>query len=1543
MSFRASKSGSMNLRSASAVEILEARIAPAAVFLSSKSASYVDADGDLVTVTFTKNILVSGASGNVDSVFVENGAGLEKIDLTGIDGAAGTGISFKVTLAGNGDGFANVGSIDASNLDLGAIKVRGDLGAIDAGTGQAGKTGLASLSVGSMGAFGLATGAPDLVSNILGNVGAITMFSDLREAQLDISGGLKVLSVGGSVIGGTIGRSGSISAFSIGSVKIGGDLRGGSAAESGMIEALTTMGGVTIGGSILGGTGGDSGEVISFGNMGAVKVGGDVIGGSGTAAFSGVIDSHGTIASVTIGGSLIGGTGPDSGEIVAFGSSIGPVKIGHDVIGGKGANAAPFSGVIDSHGSLKSVTIGGSMIGGSNNFSGAIVADGDGGSIQIAGNVTGGAGTSSATIQIDGKVASLTIGGSLVGGTGMRSAELMIGGDLGSVKIGGDVRGGDGGSNSAEIRSGGVLKSLTIGGSVIGGSGLKGAETYAELGIGSVKIGGDLRGGSAEDAGEIFSRGPIGSVTIGGTVMGGNASFTGNIHSTVSIGSVVIGGDLIGGNNPTAASVFLSGAIDAPLIKSVTITGSVIAGAATSTGALFESGAIVAASGIGSVNVGGSLIGKATNFVTILASGQDQSGSAITAIGSVTVGGRVEMAQILGGYEIGATVNATNPDARIGSVKVGGDWITSRLAAGTMTGTDQAAGTDDDTLSPAGGTPNLHSEIASIAVGGQVRGTFGGTDSYRFMAEKIGLVKVGGATIPIVATDLQPLGITGDFHIVGSASVATPAAPTFAPAHFVNEQTATYTDADGDLVTVKFSKKILTDGAAGNVSTILVQTNGFLRTIDLTGLGADAEGVGISVTAQRAGNGDGFASVGSIQSTANLGAISIRGDLGSVDAGTGALGAVAVQSLAVASMGAFGLTTGATDLTSNWSGGAGKVTVQTDFRGALLDVAGPVSSLTIGGSILGGGTNSSGRISADGIGSVKIGGDLVGGAGTASGLLESRTTAKLGAVTIGGSIRGGTGGFSGELTSGGDLASVKIGGSVIGGTGTAQFSGVVIAGGNLGPVTVGGSLIGGAGPDSGEIEAIGESLGAVKIAHDIRGGTGLATAEVAGAVRSNGTIASVTVGGSIFGGTNKFSGIFADGLGPVKVSHDLRAGSGGATASIASTQNIVSLFIGGSFIGGSAEFDGQITAAGGIGSTIIVGDVVGGSAPNAAIIAAGNGPLISVTIGGSLRGGSESRAGGVFAASTDADDPNSGVIFSVKVGGDVIGGTGSESGSIFPDYDLLKATIGGSVRGGTESFSGRVGAGYSIGDLKIGGSLIGGSASLSGVIDAVGVISNDQISDGFIDSITIGGSVRSGSAARSGFITTGTSLGSLTVAGDLVGRAGAPVIVAIKGVAAPVGTSDLVLKTLKIGRSMEFANVLAGFDFNLQPFDSHAQIGGVTVGRDWIATNVVAGRQNLGTDDLPGGTGTAADNVNFGDLHDALIGVPGTIVAKIASITIGGHVRGSALPDDHFGFVAGEIGAFKLGGTTIPVAGTVDRPIGITADTRLHELQIQNS
>src|SRR5262249_10956434 len=75
---------------------------------------------------------------------------------------------------------------------------------------------------------------------------------------------------------------------------------------------------------------------------------------------------NGSIASVTIAGSLIGGRGDDSGEIQSN-HDLGPVKIGHDLVGGSITDSATAnlvnSGVITGS-PIASITLRGSIVSG---------------------------------------------------------------------------------------------------------------------------------------------------------------------------------------------------------------------------------------------------------------------------------------------------------------------------------------------------------------------------------------------------------------------------------------------------------------------------------------------------------------------------------------------------------------------------------------------------------------------------------------------------------------------------------------------------------------------------------------------------------------------------------------------------------------------------------------------------------------------------------------------------------------------------------------------------------------------------------------------------------------------------------------------------------------------------------------------------------------------------------------------------------------------------------------------------------------------------
>jgi hypothetical protein len=136
------------------------------------------------------------------------------------------------------------------------------------------------------------------------------------------------------------------------------------------------------------------------------------------------------------------------------------------------------------------------------------------------------------------------------------------------------------------------------------------------------------------------------------------------------------------------------------------------------------------------------------------------------AIGRLSIGGSVNRAQILAGYDImGAAMNA---DAGIGAVVVGRNWIASDLVAGVHAGDDSFFGTDDDRT--IGGDTPLVARIASILIQGTAIGTAGGVDHYGFIAEEIGAFRSGGTKRALTFgsnNDVsgQQIGSTGDLQV----------------------------------------------------------------------------------------------------------------------------------------------------------------------------------------------------------------------------------------------------------------------------------------------------------------------------------------------------------------------------------------------------------------------------------------------------------------------------------------------------------------------------------------------------------------------------------------------------------------------------------------------------------------------------------------------------------------------------------------------------------------------------------------------------------
>jgi len=551
------------LREIAGIERLEPRIAPAAVFDSATSAHFTDADGDLVKISFSKPILTAA---NIGNVIATTGSGLgeflQAIDLEALanpQDAKGINITLaaKRTAAG-GDGFASVGTIKATNIDLGTIVIPGDLGKITAGDGDTATAGVKSLSAQSMGVL-FSTGMVN-ESDITGSVGSLKIAGDFQRAYLVVTGNIGSAKIGGSLHHdlsflqeGTIYATGRI-----GAVSIGHDI-GSKIAGSGTLKAGAGISSVVVGGSVF------AGLILGAGGVGTLSVAGEI-------SLSARVQSNAAFGAVSVGGSVFG-------SIISAGD-MGPVIIKGDV---RGDDISP-SGYVHSGGAIKSVAIGGSILGPTLTAttnqnvhdSGAVSATGAIGSVKVGGDIVGGRNftvggslTDSGVILAK-RIASLIVGGSIISGqytlasSLTRSGAIVADDDIGTIAVKGGLLGTPSyvsprvpvliiarGSATPAAGADVAIKSITVGGSVVDANILAGYSKQqlglnADARIGSIKVSGDWVGSYAI-AGIDPANGRVGDGDEHKLIGDYGAGMAKDDGATLaSIGSIVINGLVLG-------------------------------------------------------------------------------------------------------------------------------------------------------------------------------------------------------------------------------------------------------------------------------------------------------------------------------------------------------------------------------------------------------------------------------------------------------------------------------------------------------------------------------------------------------------------------------------------------------------------------------------------------------------------------------------------------------------------------------------------------------------------------------------------------------------------------------------------------------------------------------------------------------------------------------------------------------------------------------------------------------------------------------------
>jgi|GEM_PF-3301196 len=509
----------------------------------------------------------------------------------------------------------------------------------------------------------------------------------------------------------------------------------------------------------------------------------------------------------------------------------------------------------------------------------------------------------------------------------------------------------------------------------------------------------------------------------------------------------------------------------------------------------------------------------------------------------------------------------------------------------------------------------------------------------------------------------------------------------------------TYTDIDGDLVKITFTKVKVTDANftfSTGTATDGVDTARTLDKINLIG----AAGAGFTLTATpKGGKGDSHANIGEIDALAtNLGTVSVDGDVNRVTAGSIADTVVGIKSFTALSMGRTNFTSAPVFSEVKSAGSFVVKNAATDVR---LTFLGNVQTLSIGGNFGDLIANGSDINIAGNVGTLKIGGSVL-ARDTSHGSIKIGGT--TGSFTLGGSLFGAT---SGSVTDfqvdlGTSAKTITIGGDLQGKA--AQGGGSLLVG-SAGTIKIGGSLHGGVGTNTASLVVL-TAAKSLSIGGDVRGFAGANTNQgLNGGSIVVDTIGSVRIGGSMIGTAA------AGGSGSY---------TGGSVGSFTIGHNLISNTPTGNFL------DGVILLSGNLGSLKIGGDIIVGSpsSTNYEPVISVGGVIGSMSVGGSILGSTNHPAtilaGGLGAAEGAA---------AIK--------------SLSVKHDVRLASIVASYRWSTGSFL-TANTGTGIGKVTIGGDLVA-SQVMAGTTPSSDGIPGTQ-DDGFvagslarIDKVKIGG------------------------------------------------------------------------------------------------------------------------------------------------------------------------------------------------------------
>ena len=233
---------------------------------ASKAFTFTDPDGDLVTIKTSKGGLPLSAF-----TFSTSGDGqlLERLDLTHAGALDGTKLTIKATqqmIGGvmRGDGKVNIGTIDATGMNLGKVKIAGDVTSLIAGSGSGTAPSIKNLTIGSLGtAQGTFVGQTPAVE-MAGFIAKFKVKGDVVNTTVNVgvasAAGVGQLQIAGQVLGSTFNIGGLIGTLKVSNkiqdstFKVGknvGQMIVLNDIENSVVKSGTSFDSLKVGGSII--------------------------------------------------------------------------------------------------------------------------------------------------------------------------------------------------------------------------------------------------------------------------------------------------------------------------------------------------------------------------------------------------------------------------------------------------------------------------------------------------------------------------------------------------------------------------------------------------------------------------------------------------------------------------------------------------------------------------------------------------------------------------------------------------------------------------------------------------------------------------------------------------------------------------------------------------------------------------------------------------------------------------------------------------------------------------------------------------------------------------------------------------------------------------------------------------------------------------------------------------------------------------------------------------------------------------------------------